>query len=202
MFSDKQINQAIVDGNRRILDTDAKLLIRACDETKAKNIIEIGSFDGGSSIILGSWAKLYDAKLWCIEPFPTARFLENIKKYKIENNICLIQDSSPKAVAHINNFFFDVLFIDGDHRTSHTIADFVAFAPLLKVGGIWVQHDWCGRANKRYPNNKSVKDMIRRAIDIILEDFPGCFEEFDRSESNDRGAIAFKKVKEMEVNLR
>lgn len=195
------IDQMIIDGNRRLLKGDGELLVKACEYVRAKRMVEIGSFDGGSTNILGTMAKKYDGFLYCIEPYPTGKWRDNIKKYDIEDYVMLIQDISPKA-AYDQRIpdCIDLLFIDGDHRVSHTIADFIAFAPKLSVGGIYVQHDWCGGMSRQY-GCRRVKDMIRQAISIILEDYP-CFEEFDRSEGSDRGAVALIKTKEMKMNIR
>jgi len=217
-LSDKFLKQAIIDGSGRLNPGDAKLLIKACEIAQAETIVEIGSFDGGSTIILGTWAKENDAQLICMEPKPTAKWRANMIKYELckdeldtdidllpSDTISLMIEPSPKSFYFdmVDGIFplIDVLFIDGDHRPTHTITDFIAGAPFLKVGGVWVQHDWCGRPCKQY-GGRSVAKMVQDAVKIILDDYGDCFEEIGRSEGKDRGAIAFKKIKDMRCNIK
>lgn len=196
----------IVKGNRRLLLTDGLLLREACISTNAKTIVEIGSMDGGSSLILGDYARINNGHLFCIEPYLKSRWKGNIENEKLQEHITMMEASSPhintvtlQRITNVDRNEIDVLFIDGDHRTSRTIADYVFWEKYVKIGGIIIFHDYCG--------GKGVKEWVRSAIKIILDDYekdlmylqssdqPGKLELFGISEGGDRGAIAYRKVK-------
>ena len=67
-MDDTQLKELIRASNGRITIEDLQLLQRVCEKYKPKNILEIGSADGGSSVILGLAAKKNDGTLFCIEP--------------------------------------------------------------------------------------------------------------------------------------
>lgn len=180
------IGRAIADGNRRLLRGDAELLLRACAATRARRILEIGSMDGGSSIILGCWAQRHDAHLWCVDPKPTGRWHDNIARWGLAEAVTMIAAASPWVNGRAPDEL-DVLFIDGDHRTRWALVDYHYWFPRVRPGGIILFHDWCGQ--------KGVKQWVRRAIDIIMEDDAPRLDEFGRSEGSDRGCIAFIKRK-------
>jgi predicted O-methyltransferase YrrM len=74
----KELEAAIIRGNRRLALEDAVLLSMACADTKAKNILEIGSADGASTQVLGFSARANGGHLWAIEPVVRQRIKDNI----------------------------------------------------------------------------------------------------------------------------
>ena len=174
----------IIRGNRRMHTDDLKLLEWTCRETNPRSIVEIGSMDGGSSLLFGEIAKEVGAKVTCIEPCPKARWRQNIADYGLEQTVTLVMASSPWIDMSRVIIPIDYLLIDGDHRTRWAIADYHFFEPYIRVGGRIAFHDYNGM--------KGVKEWVRRAIDIILEDAP--LKEIGHNDTRDRGTIVFEKV--------
>ena len=172
----------IIRGNRRMHLEDLTLLESSCREISPKNIVEIGSMDGCSSLLFGEIAKEIGAKVTCIEPNPKARWKQNIADYKLEQVVTLIMASSPWIdLSQIP--VIDYLLIDGDHRTRWAIVDYHFFEPYVRSGGRIAFHDYNGM--------KGVGEWVRRAIDIILEDAP--LKEVGHNNTKDRGVIVFEK---------
>ena len=174
----------IIRGNRRMHVEDLKLIERTCREINPENIVEIGSMDGVSSLLFGSIAKEIGAKVTCIEPYPKARWKQNIADYELEEVVTLIMAASPWVDLGKIPLPIDYLLIDGDHRTRWAIVDYHFFEPYLRKGARVAFHD--------YNAMKGVKEWVRRAIDIILEDAP--LKEIGHNETNDRGTIVFERV--------
>jgi len=186
-----------VRGNRRMTTDDLELLDRTAREIGAKTIVEIGSMDGCSSMVLGRVAKDNSGMLTCIEPYPKGKWRANIDELGLENHVKLIQAASPwldwgKVPAPI-----DYLLIDGDHRCSRAICDYVAFGRLVRAGGRIAFHDIDG--------GKGVALYVRQAVEICESDdnlsSPQGADYLIRQiartpEARDRGTIVFEKLAE------
>ena len=184
-------------GNRRITTNDLDLLDKSAREIGAKTIVEIGSMDGGSSMVLGFVAKDNGGTLTCIEPHPKGKWFANMKELDLESNVTLIQSASPwldwsKIPAPI-----DFLFIDGDHRCSRAICDYVAFGRLVRAGGRIAFHDIDG--------GKGVALYVRQAVEICERDDNLASPQGDdylirqiarTPAARDRGTIVFEKLAE------
>jgi predicted O-methyltransferase YrrM len=185
----KELEGAIIRGNRRLALEDALLLTYACADVEAKNILEIGSADGASTQVLGFAAKANDGHLWAIEPVVRQRIKDNIAHCKLEKHVTLINGQCPYVHPHEHDIKtpLDVLFIDGNHKTQWVIGDYYYWKMFVRPGGMIIFHDWCGAGGN--------KAEIRLALEIILKTDHVYLEEWGRSEPKDKGAIAFK-VKE------
>jgi len=192
---DIDYKQIIKDSNGRIAVEDLQLLERACDACRAKNILEIGSADGGSSVVLGTKAKERNGHLWCIEPRPKQRMLDNMATYGLEGHYTLIAKPSPWISLTELSGFIDLLFIDGRHDLRWCLVDYHYFERFVRVGGVIVFHDTNGhcREDRVQPDygREGYVPLVRRAIDIILTTDP--LIEIDRSDAKMGGAIAFRK---------
>jgi len=153
----EDIDQAIKDGNRRITKEDAVVLFKTADDIKPQKILEIGSADGGSSIILGTVAKHYGGTLQCVEPSPTRRWKKNMEKYELLSNVELLPMPSPWVdTIHINSPV-DYLFIDGCHKLKWVITDYQWGQFFVRHGGRIAFHDW-----------SNVEEDVTEAVEIIL----------------------------------
>jgi len=187
----------ITESNGRIQVEDLELLQRVCDEIEAKTILEIGSADGGSSVILADRAKARGGRLYCIEPKPKRRMVENMNKYGLADAYVMCPGLSPWAAAD-NDIpaELDLLFIDGCHYTRWALVDYHYFAPCVRPGGVIVFHDTSGgckedQAQSDYGSESFVPQVLK-AIRIIQEtDKP---ELIDESTARRGGAMAFRKL--------
>jgi hypothetical protein len=70
---------------------------------------------------------------------------------------CLIESSSDQAAIDLirDNFSFDVIFIDGQHRFDDVLVDFYLYAQLCAMGGHIILDDmWM-------PSIQTVADFVR-----------------------------------------
>jgi len=189
------LGKVAFDGNNRIAVEDLELLERCCDLCEAKQIIEIGSADGGSSVVLGAKAKERAGHLFCIEMKTRQRMVDNMTRHGLEEFYTLLAKASPWVPLDILPASIDLLFIDGRHDTRWALVDYHYFEPLVRPGGIIVFHDTSGNCaeDRKQPNyNKpGYVPLVQRAIDIILT--TDKLEEIDRSTAKMGGATAFRK---------
>ena len=176
-------NDILKRGKQRMLITDVELLYKTAKEINAKNIVEIGSMDGCSSMTLGYVAKETGGHLYSVEPVPKASWKVNMQELNLEQYATLIWEASPWVNIKTIPMPIDYLLIDGDHRTRWCVVDYHFWEHYVRVGGRIAFHDWTAR--------KGVAEWIKRAIDLILEDDK--LIEVGRSEGSDRGMIVFEK---------
>jgi len=187
-------------GNRRMTTNDLELLDKTAREIGAKTIVEIGSMDGCSSMVLGQVAKDNGGLLTCIEPHPKGKWFANIQELGLEDYVILVQKASPWLDWNAFLAPIDYLLIDGDHRCSRAICDYVAFGRLVRAGGRIAFHDIDG--------GKGVALYVRQAVEICERDDnlsspQGAdykIRQIARTpEARDRGTIVFEKLAEADL---
>lgn len=187
----------INDSKNRIAVDDLQLLERCCDDIDAKIIVEIGSADGGSSVVLGTKAKQRSGHLYCIEMKPKQKMVDNMKDHDLIGHYTIIPKMSPWISPDDIPEKIDLLFIDGNHNTRWALADYHYFEPRVRCGGVIVFHDTGGNCqeDRRQPNYKQDGYIcqVQRAIDLIMETDRDKLIEIDRSFAAAGGAIAYKK---------
>lgn len=172
-----------------LADKEAELLfavmLKACSSLNSPHrIVEIGSFQGKSTVVLGSVAKTYfpDAKVFAIDPHegrvgangqdiqqvtPTLeKFKQNIEKTELNETVVLMKDYSFN-IPWENPITF--LFIDGLHDYPNVARDFWKFSPFVVPGGYVAFHDYADY----YPGVQAFVDEIlreRHYIKIHLEE--------------------------------
>lgn len=179
---------------------DAEILYMTALEIGAKDIMEIGSREGGSSMALGLVAKKTNGLLYCIDPVLSnlatkqapPKFWHNITDYELNDHIEAIGAFSPWIDVSDYPYFvegLDYLLLDGGgsknqpHHTRWMLVDYHYWEPLVRTGGRIAFHDWTGK--------NGVGDQVQRAVSIILE--TDDLIEVTRHESIDRGIIVFEK---------
>lgn len=192
------LDEIIVRGNRRMTVNDLTLLDSSSREIEAKTIVEIGSMDGCSSMVLGRVARDNGGRLYCVEPHPKAKWRQNIADLDLEDWITLIQAESPWIERYIiPREPIDFLLIDGDHRCSRGIADYVFWARFVRAGGRIAFHDIDG--------GKGVALWVRQAVAICERDDNLASEQGPDYKirriartpaARDRGTIVFEKLAE------
>lgn len=167
---------------------DAKLLYETADRIKPQTILEIGSFNGTSTMILGTVAKKYGGEIFCIDPLIRPEFYENMKTYDLLNTVNLIQGASPwidMTWLSERRKPIDYLFIDGNHFLRWVLMDYHYFEPFVRKGGIITFHDW----------GKNQRNGVKKAVDIILaSDKLKLIATNDTGESKSFGLIVFEKT--------
>ncbi len=192
------LDEIIVRGNRRMTVHDLNLLDKSSREIGAKTIVEIGSMDGCSSMLLGRVARDGGGRLYCVEPHVKSRWRQNIADLALGPVVTLIEAESPWiSPGLLPSWPIDFLLIDADHRCSRAIADYVFWARFVRAGGRIAFHDIDG--------GKGVALHIREAVAICeRDDNLGSEQGPDYKikqiartpEARDRGTVVFEKLTE------
>ena len=127
----------------------------------AGDVVEIGSWQGRSTIFLGNAVKdSGNGTMYAIDHFKgnlgkedfykvggslddlAEKFLANISAAGLDDQVQLLDMSSEDAVSHLSNIRIRFLFIDGDHTYEGVKRDIELFFPLLQKGAIVVFDDY------------------------------------------------------------
>jgi predicted O-methyltransferase YrrM len=126
-------------------------------ECEVKNVIEIGTFEGGTAYIWGQLVKPHNGKVYCIdvkfgsigkaEPGWEDRCEPVYRGTDVEDYIVEIlgQSQDPEVIKKVRLLLkdqkADLLFIDGDHNYESAKSDFENFSQFVKNGGWIAFHD-------------------------------------------------------------
>lgn len=137
--------------------TEAELLYKLAHNCIGKGVIvEVGSFQGKSTIFLGKGSiSASQTKVYAIDPHigemhkgvydyqPTwEKFYSNINKYEVENIVFPIRKTSEEAGKYFDEPI-ELIFIDGLHDYESVKRDFEIWFPKVIPGGIMAFHDTC-----------------------------------------------------------
>ena len=140
-----------------MLEGEARFLgiVAACTPAEG-TIVEIGSLDGRSTVMLATLAKRYGlGTVVSIQPDKskgeltgaagedTARYLEfasSLRKAGVEQQV-EVQRAFSKDVSATWTRPVRLLWIDGDHSLKGATEDFEGFAPFVSDGGVVAIHD-------------------------------------------------------------
>lgn len=97
------------------------------DLAAGKRVLEIGSAYGYSAILMA----LAGATVVAVDPHggygslpgSLPRMRENVAAYGVENRVEIIRCSSADCREHVDASYYDVVFVDGDHRLHAVRAD-------------------------------------------------------------------------------
>lgn len=146
-------------------------LVQAIDELSRppEYVAEIGSYCGGSTVVIGRAARRRNskAKVLAIDPFEfhedryqynyEEKFDQNVKDWNLGENISKVKKASNDAARDWANPL-DFLYIDGDHSYEAVVADIKNFVPHVRPGGLFAFHDF-----------KPVgKDGVRQAVEELV----------------------------------
>lgn len=182
----------------RITIHDANLLNSSARSIEARNILEIGSMDGCSTMILGNIVRDNQGRLQCIEPAPKQKWRANIERLALQKYVTMHFGGSPWVNHEIIKEHcvppvqdpqrpLDYLYIDGDHRTRWAIVDYHYYMPFVRIGGLIGFHDWS--------DNKDAGRWVREAVEIIMRDDRDLLQLHGETK-NARGYIVYEKVKD------
>lgn len=187
---------------------EASLLYNLVIQEKPKNVLQVGTFLGFSTLIIAEALKHNgEGKIFAIDPEIPHRKISNpvdiARKACTErglsdriefisgwfSNVPYWSDKKisrevvgPSLIHQINTL--DFIFIDGDHSIMSAISDFALVASSLRINGICTIHDVCSH------------NSVKQAITAILADktIERMFD-FSLLGSHD-GLAVFRKVKE------
>jgi MMP 1-O-methyltransferase len=114
------------------------------------HVVEIGSWQGRSTIWLAAGARLAGRRVFAIDPHegsredPSARtfelFSENLEAAGLLDAVTPLVMRSTDAVSHVNGPLH-LLFVDGDHSFEGARLDARTWLPRMATGGIVMFHD-------------------------------------------------------------
>lgn len=110
-----------------------------------KTICEIGTFGGGTTFLLSQAMPSVDTTIGVDINIRNARLLHHLKRKDQRLHLIRGVSYSADTVMRVKRLLghrdLDLLFIDGDHMYAGVSADFFAYRPLVRDGGIIAFHD-------------------------------------------------------------
>ena len=122
------------------------------------NYLEIGTFYGANILsVAKSYGLHNDSKLYCIDPWEDYndypeyknqqestynKFIKNVEVSGDKNKIVINRGYSNDVIPSLQDSFFDIIYIDGNHEPEYVLEDAVLSFRKLKVGGIMIFDDY------------------------------------------------------------
>ena len=138
---------------------------------KIENILEIGSFEGNSSMFLAR--NLKNSKIYCVDNWKGTNEYNNLDFKSLENNF----DENLSSFNNIyknkcssdefflnNNLYFDLIYIDGHHKADQVTKDFKNSWKFLNKDGVLIFDDYI------WEFYKNIKDNPCYAINSYLNE--------------------------------
>lgn len=158
----------------RLADNWFEILdVKSISNTPIK-YLEIGTFYGANLIsVANTYGSHSESILHCIDPwqdyheYPEYKnqiesvydvFINNIKNSGISNKVNVIRGFSNIELIKLENDYFDIIYIDGNHEPEYVLEDAVLSFRKLKSGGYMIFDDygWGG------------PDLTQKGIDAFL----------------------------------
>jgi predicted O-methyltransferase YrrM len=123
-------------------------------ENKQLNYLEIGCSYGANIILFAhTYGKHQHSKLYCIDPYKDyitnldkeeefKTFNENVKNNNLEKKIILTRGKSNEEILKSYNYFYDIIFINGNPEPEFLLEDAVLAFRKLKSNGIMIFNDY------------------------------------------------------------
>lgn len=181
-------------------------------ELKCKNVLEIGTFFGGTFYLLCKLSDESGKKISLDYPFSGTpggesviqnhdMIISNLKKFGRNVEVLTMDSHSPETLKYIENIMgdqeFDFIFIDGDHSYDGVKQDFEMYKHLLKDGGYIGFHDI--NIESSYLSAHCRVDLLWKELvdDPNLNTF-----EFSQKGPGGIGVVqVFKNKKKLDLNL-
>lgn len=108
-------------------------------DKKYKNVVEVGCYDGGTTIGLS----YFTDNLISLDIIYPPRFSDQEIKKNCNFTYLALNSFDPSTVAKIKTMIdgIDVLFLDGDHNYEKVKLDYDLYRGFMKPGGIIAFHD-------------------------------------------------------------
>jgi len=146
-------------------------------KNKPINYLEIGTFYGANLLSVAETYGLHsESKLYAVDPwedyddYPEYKteqdkiyntFIKNINNFKFKQKIIVKRGYSYNVLMQLNDNFFDIIYIDGNHEPEYVLEDAVMSFRKLKNNGIMIFDDygWGG------------PDLTKRGIDSFINGY-------------------------------
>lgn len=164
---------------RWFLDSEIRInLINVLDRTKENRILEIGCFEGLSSVFFAdNFIDNKKSSLTCVDPFLTInnndhkQFLVNGEEKNFDYNLSICRNKDKITINKItsDDFFekndktYNFIYIDGSHEASFIIRDMENSFKYLEKNGIMWMDDYGGGDGIQ----------IKKTMDTFLEKYKG-----------------------------
>jgi len=134
--------------------------------------LEIGTFEGGSALIIGTVCQSRSARLICVEPFYgktvdtpelKPRMMYTVMRNLIGLPLSFLPCVSDMGALFIEDSSLDFCFVDGDHASLQVECDITNYMPKVKRGGVLFGHDY----NRKGGGVRAVVDKLLGRIDMI-----------------------------------
>lgn len=130
--------------------------------------LEIGCSEGQSAIWLLEYILTHPtASITCIDPFyrigSEPRFDHNINISGCSHKVHKIKDKSESVLHTLKKNRYDIVYIDGDHRSLNVLMDAMLSWRCLKAGGILIFDDY------EWKPERCPEETPKLAIDVFLE---------------------------------
>jgi predicted O-methyltransferase YrrM len=125
---------------------------------KPINYLEIGTFYGANILSVAKTYGLHnDSKLYCIDPWEDYEeyseyknqqesiyntFMNNVEKSGDKSKIIINRGYSNNEIPKLQDDFFDIIYIDGNHEPEYVLEDAVLSFRKLKKNGIMIFDDY------------------------------------------------------------
>ncbi len=136
---------------------------------KKINILEIGSYSGGSAAAFSKYFK--NSKIFCLD-VNISNFKYYSKKINVFgldiSNINMVEKFLKKNHIQKNEQFFDIIIDDGSHKLSDILFTFKTFFKYLKKSGFYIIEDY------KFPN---YFEHLNDINDIKINELIDCLEK-------------------------
>jgi predicted O-methyltransferase YrrM len=148
-MTDKEIEEkldTLLFGVTALISGDEKIyLYKLAIANGKKNILEIGSHHGGSSICLATGMSMEGNLLYCIDTWPgesMIRFHEGVLAAKVYNRICPIRQDANLILRHVSIKNVGLVFIDSGHSYEDNALQVECCMRFTEKGCVYAFHDY------------------------------------------------------------
>jgi len=112
-----------------------------------KNVLEIGSYCGRSTICLARFARsvgavdTFDGRGTELGGDTEKVFRDNLHRYGVDRRVNVLKGAADRVIPNLPQIF-DLVFIDGSHDYESVKADIALSLSVLKPGGLLAFHDY------------------------------------------------------------
>jgi len=130
-------------GPRGLRPRELEVLYVTASEVAPKVVVEVGSYCGVSSVVLGHVVKGSGGTLYCIEPYPPPKLYGNLRRFGVAGVVKVVKAASPRVdIVTLGLSAVHYLLIDGDHKFESVLADYRFWSKLVVSGGRVAFHDY------------------------------------------------------------